>query len=97
MVVAILRNLALAICTSIPSMRPMKRFFLPLSSALAWFASAGCGDDPVIVDPEPPQKVEVGISGDPEVKEPKLEPKPRPPLFTWLAHSRFLLKINLPK
>ena len=80
MVVAILRNLALAICTSILSMRPMKRFSLLLSAALAWFALAGCGDDPVIVEPEPSQKTDVGIVIVPvPTPEPELKPKKPPP------------------
>ena len=56
----------------------MKRFFLLLSPALAWFALTGCGDDPVIVEPEPSKKTDVGIVGDLEVKDPKPEPKPKP-------------------
>ena len=62
----------------------MKRFSLLLFSSLAWFALAGCGDDPVIVDPGGGKKTDVGLAGTPDVTtpepEPEPEPKPRPPL-----------------
>ena len=62
----------------------MKSFSLLLFSTLAWFALAGCGDDPVIVDPGGGKKTDLGLAGTPDVTtpepEPEPEPKPRPPL-----------------
>ena len=60
----------------------MKHFSLLLFSSFAWFALAGCGDDPVIVDPGGGKKTDVGIAGSQDVTtpEPEPEPKPRPPL-----------------
>ncbi|MFP6901520.1 MAG: hypothetical protein VCA36_11290 [Opitutales bacterium] len=69
----------------------MKRFILLFSSAFAWFALAGCGDDPTIKEPEPSQKTEVGIHGNQIVIDKPEDPPPKepPPLPAFVLEEPY--------